>query len=395
MDLLDKKAESVLLTQEEIDFRWFCRNKLSTLMREEEIKWYQRAKTKDILEGDSNTKYFHLVANGKHRKTRIFQLQDGDQLINGDANLKSYITTYYKGLFGPPDDSDLQFDENNFVDIPQVSQLENEALIQEFTEKEIKEAIFQMEHNKAPSPDGFPAEFYQVFWDVIKDDMLDLFRDFHNGTLSLFSLNFSTIILLPKCAEAMKIQQYRPICLLNVSFKIFTKVATNRIMSVAQKVISPTQTAFIPGRNIMEGVVILHETMHELHRKNKSAVIFKIDFEKAYDNVKWSFVQQTFRMKGFSPKWCEWITSFIQGGHVGIRGNDQTGNNFQTYKGLRQGDPLSPILFNIVADMLALLIKRAKDNGSLNGVIPHLVDDGLSILQYADDTIIFLEHDLQ
>jgi hypothetical protein len=68
---------------------------------------------------------------------------------------------------------------------------------------------------------------------------------------------------------------------------------------------SPTQTAFIPGRNIMEGVVILHETMYELHRKNKSAVIFKIDFEKAYDKVKWSFVQQTLRMKGFSPKWYE------------------------------------------------------------------------------------------
>jgi hypothetical protein len=145
----------------------------------------------------------------------------------------------------------------------------------------------------------------------------------------------------------------------------------------------------------MKGVVILHETMHELHRKDKSGVIFKIDFEKAYDKVKWSFVQQTLRMKGFSPKWCEWIASFIQGGHVGIKVNDQIGNNFQTYKGLRQGDPLSPILFNIVADMLALLIKRAKEVGLLKGVIPHLVDDGLSILQYADDTIIFLEHDLQ
>ena len=85
---------------------------------------------------------------------------------------------------------------------------------------------------------------------------------------------------------------------LTLVLKFFTKVATNRIIGVAQKVISPTQTAFIPGRNIMEGVVILHETLHELHRKNKSAVIFKIDFEKAYDKVKWSFVQQTLRMKG-------------------------------------------------------------------------------------------------
>ncbi len=115
------------------------------------------------MEGNSNTKYFHLVANGKHRKTRIFQLQDGDQLISGDANLKSNITTYYKGLFGPPHDSDLQLDENNVADIPQVSHLVNEALTKEFSENEVKETIFQMEHNKAPGPDGFPGEFYQVF----------------------------------------------------------------------------------------------------------------------------------------------------------------------------------------------------------------------------------------
>ena len=88
---------------------------------------------------------------------------------------------------------------------------------------------------------------------------------------------------------------------------------------VAHKVISPTQTAFLPSRNIMEGVVVLHETIHELHRKKKSAVIFKIDFEKAYDKVMWCFVQQTLKMKVFSQKWCDWIEAFIQGGHVVIK----------------------------------------------------------------------------
>ena len=143
-----------------------------------------------------------------------------------------------------------------------------------------------MEHNKAPGPDGFPSEFYQAFWHVIKDDLMALFEDFHNGTLPLHSLNFGTIILLPKCNDAKQIQQYRPICLLNVSFKIFTKVATNRIVKVAQKVIRPSQTAFLPGRNIMEGAIILHETLHELHSKKQDGIIFKIDFEKAYDKVK-------------------------------------------------------------------------------------------------------------
>ena len=123
-------------------------------------------------------------------------------------------------------------------------------------------------------------------------------------------------------------------------------------------------------------------------------VLFKIDFEKAYDKVNWAFLQQALRMKGFDPKWCEWVARFIQGGSVGIRVNDDIGHYFQTLKGLRQGDPLSPVLFNIVADMLAVLITRAKEDGQVGGLIPHLVEGGVSILQYADDTFLFLENDL-
>jgi hypothetical protein len=209
----------------------------------------------------------------------------------------------------------------------------------------------------------------------------------------MYSLNFGIITLIPKTQNVIKIQQYRPVCVLNVSFKIFTKVGTNSLNIVAKKVVSPTRTAFMPGRNIMEGVVILHETIHELHTKKRDGVIFKIDFEKAYDKVKWSFLQQTLRMKGFSLKWRRWVESMVTGGSVGIKINDEVGPYFQTRCGLRQGDPMSPILFNIVADMLALLINRAKADGQIRGVLPHLIDDGLSILQYEDDTIIFIDHD--
>jgi hypothetical protein len=228
---------------------------------------------------------------------------------------------------------------------------------------------------------------------IIKEDLLPLFADLHREALDLNSLNFGIITLIPKIHNATKIQQYRPICVLNVSFKIFTKVGTNRLNIVAKKVVSPTQSAFMPGRNIMEGVIILHETIHELHTKKRNSVIVKIDFENAYDKVKWSFLQQTLRMKGFSPKWCRWIESMLTGRGVRIKINNEIGSYFQTKRGLRQGDPMSPILFNIVADMLALLIHRAKADGQIRGVLPHLVDDGLSILQYADDTIIFIDHD--
>jgi hypothetical protein len=161
----------------------------------------------------------------------------------------------------------VRMDMSQREDITQVSDEENTILTENFMENEVRKALFQMEHNKAPRPDGFLAEFYQTFWELIKNDLMALFQEFHQGSLPLYSFNFKTIILLPKCAEAIKIQQYISICLLNVSFKIFMKVITNRLTEVAHKVIQPTQSAFLPGRNIMEGVIILYETIHEMHRK--------------------------------------------------------------------------------------------------------------------------------
>jgi hypothetical protein len=121
---------------------------------------------------------------------------------------------------------------------------------------------------------------------------------------------------------------------------------------------------------------------------------FKIS-KRAYDKVKWSFLQQTLRMKGFSDEWRALINSIVSGGSLAIKVNDNVGRYFHTLKHLRQGDPLSPMLFNIVADMLPIMIKHAKTDGLIDGVILHLVDGGLSILQYVDDTILLMEHDLE
>ena len=114
-----------------------------------------------------------------------------------------------------------------------------------------------------------------------------LFRDFHEGKLPLFNLNFGIITLILKQKEVKRIQRYWPICMLNVRFKIFTKVLANGLTGVADKIVRTSQMAFMPGRNILEGVVMLHETIHELHKKNKDGVTLKLDFEKMYDKVNW------------------------------------------------------------------------------------------------------------
>jgi hypothetical protein len=265
IEQLDKKAKTTVLLPHEVELKHCLKARLIQLLREEEIKWYQRSKPDNLLKGDRNTKYFQRLANGKHRKIWIFQLHEGNHVITGDEEPKTYITEYYKTLFGPPNEEDVN--EYRRDDIIQVSGEDNEKLTVEFTEKEVKEAIFDMKQNKAPGPNGLPAEFYQTFWEIIKYDMMALFKEFHNCLLPLFHLNYNIITLLPKNKEAINIKQCRPICLLNMSFKFFTKVAIRRLTQVAEKLISHSQTMFIPGRNIMEGSVILHETIHELHRK--------------------------------------------------------------------------------------------------------------------------------
>jgi hypothetical protein len=150
------------------------------------------------VHGDDNTTYFQLHANGRYRKTRIYQLEREEGVIVGDDNLKTYITNYYKGLFGSPKSNHFTLDGTQIEDIPQVPDSENEILSDAFSENETKEEIFQMEHNKELGPDGFPAKFYHHFWGIIKSDLLALFNEFHQRPLPLHCLNFGIITLLKK-----------------------------------------------------------------------------------------------------------------------------------------------------------------------------------------------------
>jgi hypothetical protein len=131
-------------------------------------------------------------------------------------------------------------------------------------------------------------------WICIKESLLGMVQDFNRGTLDLRKLNYGVITLVPKVKEAKTIKHYRPICLLNVDFKIFSKLLTDKITPVIDRLISESQSAFINGKNILEGVV---EVIHELRRTGRQSVLFKIDFEKAYDKVRWNFVQEVMEQK--------------------------------------------------------------------------------------------------
>ena len=164
IDALDITAESRMLSDAEVDAKSRANKRLASLLCKEELKWYQRAKVKHLMEGDDNTSYFYLIANGKHRKQRIYKLDQDEGLITDEVQLRDYVTRYYKKLFGPSDDSFAMLADERRDDIAQVSDEENSLLTATFSEEEVRRAVFQIEHNKAPGPDGFPAEFFPVFF---------------------------------------------------------------------------------------------------------------------------------------------------------------------------------------------------------------------------------------
>ena len=168
-----------------------------------------------------------------------------------------------------------------------------EMLSGDFTTDEIKEAVFQMGSTMAPGSDGMNALFYQKFWHIVGDDVVNAVLDFLNNGIMLPNLNHTNIVLIPKVKNPEKMSEFRPISLCNVIYKVIFKVLANRLKQVLPDIISPTQSAFVPGRLITDNVIVAYEVLHSMHARKKgktSALALKLDVSKAYDRVDWLFL---------------------------------------------------------------------------------------------------------
>jgi hypothetical protein len=205
----------------------------------------------------------------------------------------------------------------------------------ELSEEEILLTIKGSYSDGALGPDGFWFMFYQKFWLVIKEDFMALVRSFDKGDLNIDRINYARIILIPKEKGARSLKKFRPIGLINCSFKIFAKALNNRFEMVGDRLLAPNQTTFVKRGYILESIVSTHEIIHSSVKGGAKGLVLKLDYEKAYDTVDWGFLEEMLRARGFGPRWVSWVMKLVQGRSTSISMNNKNSAYFQSGKGLR------------------------------------------------------------
>jgi hypothetical protein len=219
-------------------------------------------------------------------------------LVHDNASILKIAAEFYKELFKKESRGDVSLNEDFWEKSDMVNEIEREALVASFTKSEIKEVVFGCYPEGSPGPDGLPFIFYQKFWDIVKPDIINMVKAFHAGKLDLFRINFANITLIPKTDNASDMKNYRPISLLNCSFKIFGKLLTNRLEGLCQRLIAREQSTFIRG-DIFLKVLWLLMRWFIVFISKKTGIILKLDYEKAYNRVNIDFLLEILRLRGF------------------------------------------------------------------------------------------------
>ncbi|GJV71284.1 RNA-directed DNA polymerase, eukaryota [Tanacetum coccineum] len=260
----------------------------------------QKAKIKWAIEGDENVKFFHGMLNKKRNQSNIRGIMVNGTWVDDPVQVKREFFEHFRGRFDKPSVNraciDTPFPVSLSID-------QKEDMERRISKEEVKRAVWDCGVDKSPGPDGFSFSFYRHFWPVIEKDVFEavdyffMYGEIPNGCNSNF------IALIPKILDANMVKDFRPISLIGSLYKIIAKILANRLVGVLGDLVNEVQSAFVADRQILDGPFILDEVLQWCRRKKKHALIFKVDFEKAFDSVRWDFVDDVLNKFGFGERW--------------------------------------------------------------------------------------------
>lgn len=328
----------------------------------EKLRAKQSARLSAIKAAEASSKLFYMQANGRRKKNFIQSLRSGTGTFFSHEDKAEAIYQHFSTHFGQPLPRNATLNwEELLLHSQNLAHLEDQ-----FTEEEVHAVISVIAADKAPGPDGFVGVFFKRSWSVIKSDIMLALTFFHQQhDQHLLQLNKAHMVLLPKKEDAQVLGDFRPISLTHSIAKLISKILATRLSGELNTLISRSQSAFIKRRSIQDNFLYTQNLIRDLQRRKQPGLFLKLDIAKAFDSVRWDFLLEVLEKLGFQSKWRAWISALLGSSSTAVLLNGIKGKWFKHYTGLRQGDPLSPLLFIIAMEPLQRMFDRAARDGLL------------------------------
>lgn len=360
------------------------------IMLDREEEWRLKSRAIWLKAGDENTKFFHNYARGRKNANTIWKLKnDEGREATSFESLSKMGRNHFQNLFTDQGGITLAEVIRTAQVFPKhVEEEEAEELIREVSQEEVEDIIKTMAKDKSPGPDGWTIELFQHFFEQIGAELTEVVEESRRKGEIYAPFNSTFIALIPKKEDPESFEDFRPISLCNCIYKIIAKVIVVRLKPILSKCISSEQFGFLDGRQIHEAIGVAQETIHSIRQTNKKGAVIKIDLSKAYDRISWTYLRMLLTHLGFKLDFINWIMGCITSVNFVVLINGAASSFFKGQRGLRQGCPLSPLLFLLVAEGLSQLILEARRAGVVKG-LEVVVNMLISHLLFVDDILLF------
>ena len=366
-----------------------AKNELQNIRKEKIEGIILRSKARWASQGEKVTKYFCNLEKRHYLSKQMFKLTDEDGTsTNITEDMIEKTRCFYEKLYKRREVTDYNLEEY-ILNLPRLNNQERESLEGEIHLKEASAALKNMKNGKSPGTDGMTVEFFKFFWKQIGAFVVrSLNEGFRINQMSITQRE-GIIICIPKGDKPREyLKNWRPISLLNVVYKIGSTCIANRLKTILPTLIHEDQTGFVPGRYIGDNIRLIYDMIHYLDTEDSPGLLVTIDFEKAFDSVDWDFMHKVLKRFGFGRDICRWVSAFYSNITSNVLVNGKPSNKIKIERGCRQGDPISPYLFILCAEILACKIREDTEIKPIR-----IGNSDFKISQFADDTSFLLEGD--